>query len=195
MELPCVPALPLSTPRLVLRAFTPDDADELLVFHGNPESVRYVPYPARDRDAVVQVLERKVNSTALRADGDLLELAAELATDGSVIGDLLVVVQSVEHGTVEIGYIFSPAHAGVGYATEAVRALVDLAVDLLGARRVVARVDVRNVQSRALLSRLGFRQEALLVENEVFKGELTSEADYAVLDREWRALRSAPSTT
>lgn len=108
---PGSPPFPLSAPRLVLRAFTPDDADALLVSHGDPESVRYVPYPPRDRDAVVKVLERKVNSTALRADGDLLELAAELA-NGSVIGDLLVVLQSVEHGTVEVGYIFSPAHAG-----------------------------------------------------------------------------------
>ncbi len=160
MDLPFAPALPLITPRSTLRAFAASDTDALLVFHGDPESVRYVPYATRDRAGVDQVLQRKIRSTTLRAEGDLLELAVVLA-GGELIGDLLLILQSVEHGTVEIGYIFSPALAGAGYATEAVRALVDLAVDQLGARRVTARVDARNAASRALLTRLGFRQEAL----------------------------------
>jgi RimJ/RimL family protein N-acetyltransferase len=33
------------------------------------------------------------------------------------------------------------------------------------------------------------RQEAHLVENEWFKGEWTDELDFAILEREWRALR------
>jgi RimJ/RimL family protein N-acetyltransferase len=55
---------------------------------------------------------------------------------------------------------------------------------------VVARVDARNAPSRQLLERLGVRLEAHLVENEWFKGELTSEVDYAVLAREWLAAAS-----
>ena len=186
MELPVTPALPLRTPRLVLRAFRPQDVDALLVIHSDPEAVRYVPYPPRDRAGVVAVLERKVASTRLAAQGDLLELAVTLADDDTVIGDLLLALRSVEHETLEVGYIFSPAWGGRGYATEAVRALLDLAFGELGARRVVARVDARNSASRALLERLGVRLEAHLVENEWFKGELGSETDYAVLAREWR---------
>jgi RimJ/RimL family protein N-acetyltransferase len=63
--------------------------------------------------------------------------------------------------------------------------LLEVAFFELGARRVVARVDARNTASRALLERLGMRQEANLIENEWIKGELTSEVDYAVLAREW----------
>jgi RimJ/RimL family protein N-acetyltransferase len=33
------------------------------------------------------------------------------------------------------------------------------------------------------------RQEAVLVENEWFKGEWTNEIDFAILAREWRASR------
>ena len=96
----------------------------------------------------------------------------------------------MEHETLEVGYIFAPAAGGRGYATEAVRALVGLAFDSLGARRVIARVDDRNTASSALLTRLGFRLEAHLIENEWLKGELTSEFDYALLAREWRAWQS-----
>ena len=185
MKLPVVPVLPVRTARLVLRQFDADDLEPLLALHSDPEAVRYVPYPPRDRAAVTSVLERKTTSTAFRQEGDLIELAVTLAENATLVGDVLLVLRSVEHETLEVGYIFSPAHGGQGYATEAVRALLDLAFSELGARRVVARVDVRNTPSRALLAGLGVRLEAHLVENEWCKGELTSEAGYAVLSREW----------
>ena len=48
MELPVVPDLPLRTRRLVLRPFGRDDLEPLLVFHSDPDAVRYVPYPAAE---------------------------------------------------------------------------------------------------------------------------------------------------
>jgi RimJ/RimL family protein N-acetyltransferase len=193
VDLPVAPALPLRTERLVLRAFGPDDLEALHAVQSDPEAVRYVPYGPRDRAAVAAVLERKVTSTGWEQDGDLIELAVVRAEDGVLVGDVLLALRSLEHQTVEVGYIFSLAHGGRGYATEAVRALLDLAFGELGVRRVIARVDERNVRSRALLERLGLRLEAHLVENEWFKGELTSETDYGLLAREWAALR-APSS-
>jgi len=190
MNLPFEPELPVRTERLVLRPFHRADLEPLLVIQSDPVAVRYVPYPPRDRAAVAAVLERKMTHTALRGEGDLIELAVTLGAGGSLIGDVLLALRSVEHETLEVGYIFAPASGGRGYATEAVRALVWLAFDSLGARRVIARVDDRNSASSALLTRLGFRLEAHLVENEWLKGELTSEFDYALLAREWRAWRS-----
>jgi RimJ/RimL family protein N-acetyltransferase len=185
MHLPFTPGLPVHTERLVLRAFRPDDLADLHAIHSDPASVRYVPYPPRDRDGTAAVLERKIANTTLARDGDLLELAVTPIGSGDVIGDVLLVLRSVEHQTVEVGYIFSPRHGGRGFATEAVRALLEVAFGAVRARRVVARVDERNARSRALLERLGMRAEAHLIENEWVKGELTSEVDYAMLSREW----------
>jgi RimJ/RimL family protein N-acetyltransferase len=126
-----------------------------------------------------------MSSTEFRREGDLIEVGVTLRTDGTLIGDMLLALRSVEHETLEIGYIFSPTYGRQGYATEAVRALLDLGFGPLQARRVVARVDERNAPSRALLERLGLRLEAHLIENEWLKGELTSEVDYAMLTREW----------
>ena len=62
---------------------------------------------------------------------------------------------------------------------------------MLGAHRVVARLDARNDASRHLLERLGMRQEAHLVKNEFVKGEWTDELVFAVLDDEWDSLARA----
>ena len=186
VRLPFVPELPVQTQRLVLRAFEADDFEPLLAIHSDPVAVRYVPYPPRDRAALAPVLDRKRGNAELQVDGDMLELAAILRDTGTLVGDLLIALRSVEHQMVEVGYIFSPAYAGQGLATESVRALIDLAFGPLGARRVIARVDARNDRSLALLDRLGLRREAHLVENEWFKGELSSEVDYGILAREWR---------
>jgi RimJ/RimL family protein N-acetyltransferase len=83
--------------------------------------------------------------------------------------------------------VLNPEHEGHGYVTEACRALLALAFDGLDLHRVVGRVDARNEKSAAVLRRLGMRQEAVLVENEWFKGEWTTELDFAILAAEWRA--------
>lgn len=184
-RLPFEPVLPVRTPRLVLRAFRPADFEALFAFHSVPEVVRYVPFEPRTPESMRVALERKLGGTALRDAGDHLDLAVTLAGSGVLVGDVLLALHSVQNATLEVGYLFHPAHAGRGYATEAVRAALDIAFAGAGAHRVVARVDARNGASRAVCERLGMRAEAQLVENEWFKGEWASETDYALLDREW----------
>ena len=57
----------------------------------------------------------------------------------------------------------------------------------LGLHRIVARIDERNKSSVKLARRLGMRQEARLVRNEFFKGEWSTELDFAMLSDEWYA--------
>ncbi|HSU37759.1 MAG TPA: GNAT family protein [Propionibacteriaceae bacterium] len=185
MQLPVTPVWPRRTPRLILRPFEAADLEALLGIQSDRDAVRFVPYPPRDRATVALVLEHKITHTTLAEVGNLIELAVTLADDGTLIGDVLLALRSVEHQTLEVGYIFAPAYGGQGYATEAVRDLLDLAFGPLGASRVVARVDDRNVASWVLLERLGMRMEAHFIENQWFKGELTSEVNYAMLAREW----------
>ena len=58
-----------------------------------------------------------------------------------------------------LGYIFDPAYAGRGYATEAVAAVVTHAVDTLGVRRVTAGCFADNHASVRILEKVGFRRE------------------------------------
>ena len=62
----------------------------------------------------------------------------------------------------EIGYWIRPEAMGQGHVSEAVRLLIALAFDRLGARRVEIRCDPRNLKSRAVAQRCGFELEGVL---------------------------------
>jgi RimJ/RimL family protein N-acetyltransferase len=114
-------------------------------------------------------------------------LAVVVRDTDEFVGDVMFRWDSAEHSTAEIGYVIHPDHGGRGYATEAAGELLRLAFERLDLHRVIARVDERNPASGAVLRKLGMRQEAVLVENEWFKGSWSTEIDYGILQREWRS--------
>jgi len=114
-----------------------------------------------DVSTVLARIEGSWSLQTLEQEGDALILGAERADGGEVIGDLMLRWLSAEHSSGEIGYVFSPAQRGTGYAAEAAHAVLHLAFDDLGLHRVVARVDARNTASARLVTRVGVRQGAL----------------------------------
>jgi RimJ/RimL family protein N-acetyltransferase len=178
---------PIETSRLRLRPFVAGDLDALFAYQSRDDVTRHLYWGSRSRDEVQEALERKIAATAIRTEGDFLALAAELASTGEIVGDVVLGLVSEEHRTGELGYIVHPDHHGHGYATEAARAVLRVAFEGLRLHRVTGRLDARNVASARVLEKLGMRREALLVDNELVKGEWQSELVYAILAREWPA--------
>jgi RimJ/RimL family protein N-acetyltransferase len=183
------PDYPIETDRLLLRPLDPaTDVDAVLAYQSRPDVCRYIPYEPRTREQLAERLADPArNRSTLEEPGQVLSLAVVEKQTGTLVGDVVLFWHSAEHRGGEIGYVINPDHTGRGYATEAARALLALAFDGLDLHRVVGRIDSRNTPSAAVLRRLGMRQEAVLVENEWFKGEWTTEIDFAILAAEWRA--------
>jgi RimJ/RimL family protein N-acetyltransferase len=175
----------LSTERLLLRPFRREDIERVAAWQSLPEVCRFLYWEPRSREESQVALAKRMTETRLERDDDVLALAVERREDGLLLGDASVLLRSVEHRQVEIGYVFHPDIAGHGYATEAARALVAFAFDELDAHRVFARTDARNAPSAALLHRLGMRQEAHFREAEIFKGAWGDELVFAILADEW----------
>lgn len=187
---------PLATERLLLRPFTTDDLEDVLAIHGRPDVVRYLYWEVRSRDEVRELLERRVHLDRIEKEGDALVLAVVRRSDGRVIGEMTLRWTSAQHRQGEVGFVFHPDAHGQGYAREATSVVLDLAFDRLGLHRVYGRTDGRNDASARLMLRLGMRQEAHFVHNEIFKGEWGDELVFAILADEWAARgHPAPEVT
>lgn len=84
---------------------------------------------------------------------------------GCIVGaaclQYLANVENVEGVPLEIGWRLIPEQNGKGYATEAAKAIVDFAVDYIGATYLVAVTDPENIPSQRVMQRLGMAYKAI----------------------------------
>ena len=183
MALPWAPVLPIRTPRLLLRAHTPDDLDDLLQFHGDAEVVRYLPWPVRGVDETRFALLAKVPQGRVDAEGQWLVLAIELApgaqndSAGQVIGEVVLKCETELQG--ELGFALHAGFHRAGYGFEAAHAMLSLGFGELGLSRITATLDARNAASAALLEKLGMTRTGI-VTDQPFKTERVDELHYAI---------------
>lgn len=176
------PTYPILTERLALRPFTVGDVDAMLVYRSRPDVCRYLPFEPQDREVLLERMTGPVLSRRdLTGEEQALTLGVWRRDDGVLAGDVILFLLSEEHRGGEIGWVFDPDQGGQGLATEAARALLGLAFGELGLHRVIAQLDARNTKSAQLCERLGMRQEAHFVSNELFKGEWSDLLVYALL--------------
>jgi aminoglycoside 6'-N-acetyltransferase len=176
---------PIRTERLELRLMTADDVDSVHAWMSDPEVVEYMLYEPRTREVVAEKVDEYSKATHLEKPDDYVQPAIVL--DGVVIGSIYFKIESVDDLTAEIGWALRREFQGAGYAFEAASAMVQLGFDDLGLHRIFAELDPRNAASVALCKRLGMREEALFIENMMFKGDWADTGIYAILDREWNA--------
>ena len=162
------PSIPTSvrTERLRLRRWESTDAAALLpLLEANVEHLgdwipRHVSQPAP-----LPELTRRLTDFAARFDADReWRFAIFAAADNALLGEVDLFpradsgrVPLAEADRVEIGYWLRADYTGSGIATEAARAMLAIAMDLPGIRRVEIRCDPRNERSAAVPRRLGFR--------------------------------------
>ncbi len=183
-----MPFAPLETERLILRPFTEADAEDFAERRSDPETAMYqawrVPYSV---DKALAVIRDSLPSEGL-VPGGWRQLDVERRADGRTVGDVAVYLH--EHGhTAEIGYTLHTWARRKGYATEAAAALIDHLVDTVGVHRIEAATHPRNERSIRVLGRLGFRAEGVKREAYWVEDEVSDDAIFGLLAREWIAHR------
>lgn len=149
----------LTTPRLLLRAFVPDDAAAVHAHLQDIEMARTtatVPHPYPDGMA-----EQWIASQPQMLQEGKVTLAITLAADGSVVGAMTLALDP-PHRRGELGYWVGRTHWGRGYATEAADAMMRWGFRTLGLHRVHAAHMSRNPASGAVLRNIGMRHEGTL---------------------------------
>ncbi len=175
----------LSTPRLQIEPLAERDIAAFAAYRGDPDVARYQSWDADYSEADAAGLVAGQTAAELPAAGDWLQLALHATCDGRLVGDVAVHLRADQPDTFEVGVTLAPAEHGCGFATEALRSVIDALFSAHGAHRVIAECDARNAAVHALLERLGMRRESRQIDADWFKDEWTTLDRYAVLAREW----------
>jgi RimJ/RimL family protein N-acetyltransferase len=178
----------LETDRLLLFRLEPQDAGAMFAYRSLPEIGKYQGWRPGSVDEILAFI-RGLAGCEPFAPGRWFQFGIRLRIAGTLVGDCGVKVRADDPAQAEMGVTIAPEHQGRGYATEAQRAVLDLLFGPLGKHRVFASADPRNTASVALMKRLGMRQEAHHVESYRMDGAWADDVVFAILKREWRAVR------
>jgi RimJ/RimL family protein N-acetyltransferase len=170
--------------RVVLRWLTERDVGALHRVFSNAEVMRYWSHPPFEDESAAERLLRDIHDLFRRQE--LFQWGIARREDDIVIGTCTLFNFHEESARAEIGFALGRDHWRRGYMSEALRALIAFAFDVLALRRLEADVDPRNTPSIRVLERLGFVREGHLRERWQVNGEVQDGLFYGLLCREWR---------
>jgi ribosomal-protein-alanine N-acetyltransferase len=146
----------LRTPRLLLRAWRPEDLEPCATMNAEPEVMEHLPRsPARSAGFILAM-------QSSLGDGRRGLWSLELVDEAPFIGcaGLLDVRGELPFApAVELGWRLARPWWGRGLATEAAAAAVAYAFEDLRLEELVAYTARRNARSRRLMERLGMRRD------------------------------------
>jgi [ribosomal protein S5]-alanine N-acetyltransferase len=156
------PTLPVETDRLRLRSLEVDDAEPLFEIDVDAETMRYV---GRTGRPIVDLEATRRAITAIRRH-ELHHGFALWALDepgGEAIVGVAGLAWVEGHGPeVEAAYILRRDRWGRGYATEALRSVLEIGHEQLGLERIVALAYVENDASRRVMEKAGMRPDGTI---------------------------------
>lgn len=170
----------LQTPRLVLEPQQARHADEMFPLLCDPAIYRHENAPPPSRDWLEQRYARLESRRSPDGRAHWLNWVVRLGATGPLIGYVQATVEA--DGQALVAYEFNSAHWGLGYGTEAVRAMLgELAVRW------------RAHRARAVLKHANRRSMALLLRLDFVAGEAGEAAALAVEADERLMVRSLPA--
>lgn len=149
--------VPPETARLRLRPLTLDDAPYVLGLLNEPSFIQHIgDKGARDLDGARKYLAE--GPLAMYAEHGLGLWLVEERASGAPIG-MCGLLQRPTLPEPDLGYAFTPAYWGRGYALEACRATLAWGRETKGLARILAIVSPGNAASIAVLRKLGMVEE------------------------------------
>ena len=186
----------LLTERLRITPFEESDTPLFHAYRNELETARFqswsVPYSRKDaNDFVLWAADATLDEFS-----GSCQFAIRLRDTGELLGDIAILGDLSNGRQAMLGYTLAQRFQGHGYALEACSAMLDHAFSEWEMHRIAADTDPRNLASKRLLERLGFRLEGKMLEcYQDTDGSWLDSHLYALLAREWPVNRlqlSAP---
>lgn len=178
----------INTERLLLRNLKASDVNDFFIYRSNPEVTKYQGFDIMTKDECITFIDHHVDKL-FSMQGEWIQFGIEHKETGKLVGDFAIKLDSHDDRLAEIGLTISHLHQKKGYAKETLVGILAWLFDNHNIHRVTEIVDAENIASLKLLQSIGFREEGHFIENIFFKGKWGSEFQYAILKREWDAIK------
>jgi ribosomal-protein-alanine N-acetyltransferase len=174
----------LESNRLLLRAVTKSDMNEVLALRGNPKTMKFIPRPLV---TTTKMALEHIEMIAKKIEDNLgINWAITLKGNPKLIGIIGHYRIQPENYRSEIGYMLLPEYQNQGITSEAINLVLDYGFNQLNFHSVEAVVDPENFGSINVLEKNGFIKEAHFLENEYWDGKFWDSAVYSLLNRNFK---------
>jgi len=168
----------LKSNRLILRPFTIDDIDNVLLYTSDNIVTKYLTWPSYTD---ISQAEKVVKEFYIGKEG---VFAIELEAEKKCIGCIDLRLYS-EHNKASFGYVLNREYWNKGYMTEALNIILDFSFSKLELNRVEATHYVGNEGSGRVMQKCGMKYEGTGIQEVIVKNIYQDVVHYAILRDEW----------
>ena len=179
----------IRTKRLLLRDFKEGDWEAVYSYASDAEVVRYMDWGPNTIEETQNFIRRAIARQQEQPRRGY-DLAVVLKSQNMIIGGCGIYVSNMDNREGWIGYVLNHNFWGQGYATEIAKVLLKFGFDELNLHRIFATCEPANIASAHVLEKIGMQREGYLRENKWAKGKWRDSLVYAILNYEWKRLKS-----
>jgi ribosomal-protein-alanine N-acetyltransferase len=167
----------IATQRMNLEPITTLHTQELVELFSDPKLHEFVPFEVPTFEEQQKRCERWSQGRSPDGSEIWLNWAARDKASGKVMGHFQSGIK--QDGETSVGYVTARAFHGKGFATEAMRAVLECLRDQYKVKTVKAWSDTRNTASHKLAERLGMKIIETIKDADFFKGSTSDEFVFA----------------
>lgn len=173
----------IETERLILRRFKNEDLENFYNYRSNPDVAIFQGWHDYTYKQAIDFI-KKQKVAEINIPGTWVQVAIESKEKGCLIGDFGVHTLLNPPNQIEIGFTLDPEFQNKGYATEALKKLLDYFFNKLNKEKVRAIAVEQNNSSIKLLEKIGFKK-VNIIENSYFKGTFVNEFEFELSKNDW----------
>ncbi len=183
-------SIPISTKRLLLDGFHPEDWANRYKIEISPEQHRYNfdAYKPRNEEQIKAYVDELSRQDFNRRELPFL-LAIRLASNRELIGFIGFKNGKLEkRGSVETYYSIYKDYWNNGFGTEALKGMISFGFRTIGLHRIFAGCDIDNTASRTIMEKAGMRFEARWRKDRMRNGTWADGLGFAILEEDFESL-------
>ena len=178
----------IETERLILRQINSLDVEDIFEIFSDAEVAKYEWFtPMKSHEDAMKFISRYRDEFE---DEEEITWGIVLKENNKLIGTCCLGDFAEGARRCEIGYDIMQAEWNNGYATEAIKAVVDFAFKTMNLNRIEAFITPGNDASVSVLKKVGFIHEGIVRERDLIKGKLEDGIVMAILKRDYALLQN-----